>query len=36
LISIFPALHWFKSHSFEIARWADSDYSPYQSSGDDE
>jgi hypothetical protein len=34
LISIYPICAWLRSRAMEVARWSDSDYSPYQSSSD--
>lgn len=36
LLSVYPVCVWMRSRSFEIARWAESDFSPYAASGDDE
>jgi hypothetical protein len=36
LISIFPALMWWRSRSFEQARWSTSDFSPYWSHQEEE
>lgn len=33
-VSILPAIFWFASRSDEVARWSNSDYSPYPSSDD--
>jgi hypothetical protein len=32
LISIYPIIAWLKYRSMEVARWSESDYSPFQSS----
>ena len=36
LLSLWPIWLWWKDRNFEIARWSDSDYSPYPSSSDDD
>ena len=36
LLSLWPLWLWWKDRSFEIARWSESDYSPYQSADDDD
>jgi len=33
-ISIYPMMVWLRSRAVEVARWSDSDYSPYRSSTD--
>lgn len=35
-VSIVPCLAWWSSRSFEVARWSDSDFSPYPSGSDSE
>lgn len=34
LISLYPIFAWIKYRQVEVARWSDSDFSPYQSSSD--
>lgn len=38
LISVMPCYYWMSARGFEVARWSDSDFSPYASSseGDDD
>lgn len=36
LLGIWPIWLWWKDRSFEIARWSESDYSPYPTGDDDE
>jgi len=36
LLSVYPLCVWMRSRSFEVARWAESDFSPYQATDDDE
>lgn len=36
LLALFPAFVWWRSHQFEVARWSQSDFSPYVSDDDDE
>lgn len=36
LLLILPLLSWFQRYNFEVARWSESDYSPYTHGGDDE
>lgn len=36
LVLIYPIFYWLRTHNYEVQRWADSDYSPYRSSEDDE
>jgi hypothetical protein len=33
-LSVLPCMYWWSSRSFEVARWSDSDYTPYPSSSD--
>lgn len=35
LLSLMPAYYWIQKHFFEVSRWSNSDYSPYESSDDD-
>lgn len=34
LVSILPAISWYRQRADEVARWSQSDFSPYQSSDD--
>jgi hypothetical protein len=36
LLSIFPAIAWWRSRRFELARWSTSDFSPYWSQRESE
>lgn len=36
LLSIYPVYVYVRNHAFEVARWSESDFSPYQTEGDDE
>ncbi|MNL42842.1 hypothetical protein D3C87_1653250 [compost metagenome] len=36
LLSLWPIWLWWKDRNFELARWSQSDYSPYPSHSDDD